>query len=81
MSGVFEEINPRKPKLVQYALDVDKVEFDLSQDPKCHAFRCVKVEVSFEFFFFFLFVLSCLRHVWLEISTLAFQCLPDLLLF
>ena len=77
VSGVFEEINPRKPKLVRYALDVDKVEFDLSQDPECHAFRCVKVGVSFEFFFF----LSCLRHVWLEIRTLAFQCLPDLLLF
>ena len=60
MSGVFEEINPRKPKLVRYALDVDKVEFDLSQDPECHAFRCVKVGVSFEFFFFFL---SCFRHV------------------
>jgi hypothetical protein len=28
--GVFEEINPRKQKLVRYALDVDKVEFDLS---------------------------------------------------
>ena len=27
--GVFEEINPRKQKLVQYALDVDKIEFDL----------------------------------------------------
>jgi hypothetical protein len=66
VSRVSEEINPRKQKLVQYALDVDKVEFD-----------CVKVGVSFEFFF----VLSCLRHVWLEIRTLAFQCLPDLLLF
>jgi hypothetical protein len=54
-----------------------KVEFDLSQDPECYAFRYVKVGVSFEFFF----VLSCLRHVWLEIRTLAFQCLPDLLLF
>ena len=75
--GVFEEINPKKPQLVQYALDVDEVEFDLSQDPECYAFRCVKVGVSFEFFF----VLSCLRHVWLEIHTLAFQCLPDLLLF
>ena len=30
MSGVFEEINPMKQKLVRYALDVDKVEFDLS---------------------------------------------------
>ena len=29
VSGVFEEINPKKQKLVQYALDVDKVEFDL----------------------------------------------------
>ena len=33
---MFEEINPRKQKLVQYALDVDKVEFDLSQDPEFH---------------------------------------------
>jgi hypothetical protein len=24
VSGVFEEINPRKQKLVQYALDVDR---------------------------------------------------------
>ena len=74
---VFEEINPRKPKLVRYALDVDNVKFDLLQDPECYVFRYVKVEVSFEFFF----VLSCLRHVWLEIRTLAFQCLPDFLLF
>ncbi len=29
VSRVFEEINPRKQKLVQYALDVEKVEFDL----------------------------------------------------
>ena len=77
VSGVFEEINPKKPKLVRYALDVDNVKFDLLQDPECYAFRYVKVEVSFEFFF----VLSCLRHVWLEIRILAFQCLPDLLLF
>ena len=48
---VFEEINPRKPKLVRYALDVDNVEFDLSQDLECHAFHCVKVGVSFEIFF------------------------------
>jgi hypothetical protein len=27
--GVFKEINPRKQKLVQYALDIDKVEFGL----------------------------------------------------
>ncbi len=27
---VFEEINLRKHKLVRYALDVEKVEFDLS---------------------------------------------------
>jgi hypothetical protein len=53
---VFEEINPRKPKLVRYALDVDNVEFDLSQDLECHAFHCVKVGVSFEIFF----VLFCL---------------------
>jgi hypothetical protein len=45
VSGVFEEINPRKQKLVQYALDVDKVEFDLSQDPEFHAFRYVNVGV------------------------------------
>jgi hypothetical protein len=77
VSGVFEEINPRKQKLVRYALDVDKVEFDLLQDPKCHGFHYVNVGVSFEFFF----VLSCLRHVWLEIRTLTFQCLPDFLLF
>jgi hypothetical protein len=56
MSKVYEEINPKKPKLVRYALNVNKVEFDLSQDPECHAFRCVKVRVSFEFFF----VLFCL---------------------
>ena len=42
--------------MVQYALDVDKVEFDLSQDPEFHAFHCVKVGVSFEIFF----VLFCL---------------------
>ena len=30
VSGVFEEINPRKPQLVRYALDVDEIEFDLS---------------------------------------------------
>ena len=30
VSGLFEEINPRKQKLVQYASDVEKVEFDLS---------------------------------------------------
>ena len=29
-SGLFEEINLRKRKLVQYASDVEKVEFDLS---------------------------------------------------
>jgi hypothetical protein len=55
--GVFEEINPKKPKLVRYTLDVDKVEFDLLQDPECHAFRCVKVGVSFDFFFFFFVLL------------------------
>jgi hypothetical protein len=43
--GVFEEINPRKHKLVQYALDVDKVEFDLLQDPEFHAFHYVNVGV------------------------------------
>ena len=58
MLGVFEEINPKKPKLVQYALDVDKVELDLSQDPKCHGFHFVNVGVSFEFFFFFFFGLA-----------------------
>ena len=57
VSGVFEEINPRKQKLVQYALDADKVEFDFSQDPEFHAFRYVKVGVSFEFYLFFCFVL------------------------
>ena len=81
VSRVFEEINPRKQKLVQYALDVDKVEFDFSQDPEFHPFCCVKVGVIFEFFFFFFFLVSCLKHVWLEIRTLAFQCLLDLLLF
>ena len=30
LSGLFEEINLRKRKLVQYASDVEKVEFDLS---------------------------------------------------
>jgi hypothetical protein len=45
VSGVFEEINPRKPKLVRYALDVDKVEYDLSQDLELHAFRYVNVGV------------------------------------
>ena len=77
VSVVFEEINPRKPQLVRYALDVDEIEFDLSQDPECYVFRCVKVGISFEFFF----VLSCLRHVWLETRTLAFQYFPGLLLF
>ena len=57
VSGVFEEINPRKQKLVQYALDADKVEFDFSQDLEFHAFRYVKVGVSFEFYLFFCFVL------------------------
>jgi hypothetical protein len=28
-----------------------------------------------------IFVLSCLRHMWLEARTFAFQCSPDLLLF
>ncbi len=45
MSGVFKEINPRKRKLVRYALDVNKVKFDLSQDPECHGFRYVNVGV------------------------------------
>jgi hypothetical protein len=45
VSGVLEEINPRKPQLVQYALDVNKVEFDLSQDPEFHAFHYVNVGV------------------------------------
>ena len=73
MSGVFEEINPRKPKLVRYALDVDKVEFDLSQDPECHAFRCVKVGVSFEFFFFFFVLLKAcvVRNKYLGFSVLT----------
>ena len=35
---MFEEINLRKQKLVWYALDVDRVEFDFSQDPECHGF-------------------------------------------
>ena len=43
--GVFEEINPRKQKLVWYALYVEKVEFDFSQDPEFHAFRYVNVGV------------------------------------
>ena len=42
---VFEEFNPRKQKLVRYALEFDKVKFDLSQDPKCHRFRYVNVGV------------------------------------
>ena len=70
VSGLFGEINPRKQKLVWYTLDVDKVEFDFSQDLECHGFHYVNVGVSFEFFF--CFVLTCLRHVWLEIRTLAF---------
>jgi hypothetical protein len=57
VSGLFGEINPRKQKLVWYTLDVDKVEFDFSQDPECHGFRYVNVGVSFEFFFLFCFVL------------------------
>jgi hypothetical protein len=77
--GLFGEINPRKQKLVWYTLDVDKVEFDLSQDPECHGFRYANVGVSFEFFFFFCFVL--LKACVVRIRTLAFQCLPDLLLF
>ena len=43
--GVFEEINPRKQKLVWYALYVEKVEFDFSQDLEFHAFRYVNVGV------------------------------------
>ena len=45
VSRVFEKINPRKPKLVRYALSVDKVKFDLSHDPECHGFRYVNVGV------------------------------------
>ena len=45
VSRVFEEINLTKQKLVRYALDVDKVEFDLSQDLECHGFRYVNVGV------------------------------------
>ena len=42
---VFEEINLRKGKLVRYALDADKVKFNLSQDLECHRFRYVNVVV------------------------------------
>ena len=61
VSRVFEDINPRKQKLVWYALDGDKVEFDLSQDPERHAFLCVKVGVSFKilFYFIYLFIFFC----------------------
>jgi hypothetical protein len=73
VSGVFEEINPRKQKLVQYALDVDKVEFNLLQDPEFHTFHCVKVGVSFEFFFFFLVLLKAcvVRNIYLFFSMLT----------
>ena len=43
--GVFEEINPRKWKLVWYALYVEKVEFDFFRGPEFHAFRYVNVGV------------------------------------
>jgi hypothetical protein len=43
--GVFEEINPRKRKLVWYALYVEKVEFDFLRYPEFHAFRYVNVGV------------------------------------
>ena len=52
VSGVFEEINPRKPKLVRYALDIGKVEFDLSQDPESWVSLC-ECWGKFENLFFF----------------------------
>ena len=78
VSGVFEEINPRKPKLVRYTLDIGKVEFDLSQDPESWVSLC---ECWGKFENLLLLFLSCLGHMWLETRTLAFQYLPGLLLF
>ena len=43
--GLFEDINPRKRKLVRYALDVKKVEFGLLQDLESHGSHYMKVRV------------------------------------
>ena len=65
--------------MVQYALDVDKVEFDLSQDPECHAFRCVKVGVSLENLFHFVLLKEfVVRNTYLGFSILTW--LPSLLM-
>jgi hypothetical protein len=72
VSGVFEEINPRKPKLVRYALDVDKVEFDLSQDPECHGFYYVNIRVSLEKLFCFVLLKAyVVRNTYLRFSVLT----------
>ena len=72
MSGLFGEINPRKQKLVQYALDVDKVEFDFSQDPKFHAFRYVNVGVSLKILFCFVLLRGyVVRNTYLHFSVLT----------
>uniref|UniRef100_A0A2N9GUU9 Transmembrane protein n=1 Tax=Fagus sylvatica TaxID=28930 RepID=A0A2N9GUU9_FAGSY len=41
--GCLRKLILGKQKLVRYALDVDKVEFDLLQDPECHGFHYVNV--------------------------------------
>uniref|UniRef100_A0A2N9GU82 Uncharacterized protein n=1 Tax=Fagus sylvatica TaxID=28930 RepID=A0A2N9GU82_FAGSY len=43
MMGCLRKLILGKQKLVRYALDVDKVEFDLLQDPECHGFHYVNV--------------------------------------
>ena len=72
MSWVFEEINPMKQKLVRYALDVDKVEFDFLQDPECHGFCYVNDGVSLEIIFCFVLLKAYVaRNTYLDFSILT----------
>jgi hypothetical protein len=43
--GCLKRLILTKRKLVRYVLDVDKVEFDFSQDLECHGFCYVNVGV------------------------------------
>ena len=58
--------------MVQYALDVDKVEFDLSQDPEFHAFHYVNVGV------FVLLKAYVVRNIYLNFSILTWP--PSILM-
>ena len=72
VSGLFGEINPRKQKLVWYTLDVDKVEFDFSQDPECHGFYYVNIEVSLEKLFCFVLLKAyVVRNMYLRFLVLT----------